>query len=173
MRLRHRPQRRKACDQVPIHGEQPLEASRNAVAERLWAVPAERDKAGQGYRIPLTDPVLTILRQRRELATDDGYIFPTRSRRTLRQLLRSLGYTNITIHGFRSSFADWATESTGFATEIREATLGHRLGSEVARSYTRTDLLDRRRRLLEAWAAYISAPSPRTGAEIVTIGAGR
>jgi integrase len=140
--------------------------------ERLWSIPPERDKTGEGYRIPLADPALAILAQRRELATDD-YVFPIRSRSTLRQLLRGLGHTDITVHGFRSSFSDWAAERTSFPAEIREAALGHKIASTVERAYRRSDLLDKRRRLLEAWAAYIATPSPRTGAEIVTIGVGR
>jgi integrase len=140
---------------------------------RLWTIPAERDKAGQEHRVPLSDPVLKILARQREIASDDGCIFAIRTRSALRGLLRSLGYPNVTTHGFRAGFANWAAETTGFATEIREGVLGHRVASAVQRAYTRTDLFDKRRQLLQAWAAYLATPSPRTGAEVVSIGAGR
>ena len=140
--------------------------------ERLWSVPPERDKTGEGYRIPLTDPALALLTQRRELATDD-FIFSIRSRSALRRLLGALGYAGVTAHGFRGAFSDWAAECTSFPTEIREGALGHKVASVVERAYRRSDLLDKRRRLLEMWATYIATPSPRTSAEIVAIGAGR
>jgi integrase len=141
-------------------------------SERLWSIPAERDKTGQEHRVPLSDPALALLARQRETATDGGFVFAVRTRSALRGLLRSLGCA-ATTHGFRSTFTDWAAECTSAPTEIREGALGHKVASAVERAYRRTDLLSKRRRLLEAWATYIATPSPRTGAEIVTIGAGR
>jgi integrase len=70
--------------------------------------------------------------------------------------LHALGESNVTVHGFRSSFSDWAHERTTFSAEIIELSLAHAVGNAVARAYRRTDLFDRRRALMTAWADFVA-----------------
>src|SRR5262249_57904561 len=79
------------------------------------------------------------------------------------KLLKSLGHGDITVHGFRSSFRDWAGESTNFAREVCEAALAHATGDRVEQAYRRGDALEKRRRLMEAWADYCGRPAAETG----------
>ncbi|MFK7942661.1 MAG: tyrosine-type recombinase/integrase [Paracoccaceae bacterium] len=122
-----------------------------------WGIPPERMKAQNGHRVPLSDPVLDILRHVEPLP--DTLVFPSSkvgrplSDMTLSAVLRRLG-VDATVHGFRSTFRDWAEEQTDFAHEIKEAALAHRVSNAVERAYRRTDLFDRRRELMNAWAAF-------------------
>ena len=70
------------------------------------------------------------------------------------QLLKRMGYEHVTVHGFRSTFKDWAAECTNYPFEVRETALAHRVGDAVVRAYQRTDLFDRRRELMDAWGRY-------------------
>ncbi|MCA0930660.1 MULTISPECIES: site-specific integrase [Ruegeria] len=129
------------------------------VNARLWTIPAERMKGGQVHRVPLTGEMLAILEPLRALASD--YVFEGQKRHqplsnmSMLMLLRRMRKDGVTVHGFRSSFRDWAAESANAPRELAEAALAHQVGSDVERAYARSDLLDRRRELVERWSRFL------------------
>ena len=126
--------------------------------ERLWTIPADRMKAKREHRVPLTDDALAVLKRVRGL--DAEIIFPGQKRgkglsnMAMTQLMRRLDHGDVTVHGFRSSFRDWAEERGGMPREIAELSLAHEVGSAVERAYRRSDLLSKRRTLMERWARF-------------------
>ncbi|WP_237217992.1 tyrosine-type recombinase/integrase [Ruegeria lacuscaerulensis] len=126
---------------------------------RLWTIPAERMKGGQVHRVPLTDEMLAILEPLRALASD--YVFEGQKRHqplsnmSMLMLLRRMRHDGVTVHGFRSSFRDWAAEAANAPREVAEAALAHQVGSDVERAYARSDLLERRMVLMEGWSNYL------------------
>jgi integrase len=135
-------------------------------ATQVWTVPAERMKAGRSHRVPLTQEAIDILVQRRDDfgAPEQGFVFPSDlikgaalSDMTLSAVLRRLGRNDLTVHGFRSTFRDWAAELTDHSRELAEAALAHVVGDATERAYRRGDVLDKRRRLMEDWAAFLTA----------------
>jgi integrase len=128
------------------------------VDQRVWIIPAERMKAGREHRVPLSDRAMEVMT--RMAAIRVGYhVFPGAkpgcplSTMALAMVLRRM-QVPVTVHGFRSSFRDWAAEQTDFANEVAEMALAHAVSNEVERAYRRGDLFDKRRRLMEEWAAY-------------------
>ena len=126
----------------------------------LWTIPATRMKAAVEHRVPLSDAALAVLDEAHMIADPSGLVFPSVTGRamsdsTLSKLLRENGVAAVP-HGFRSSFRDWAAECTPFAREVMEAALAHRIPDAVEAAYFRSDLLERRRELMERWAAYIA-----------------
>lgn len=137
------------------------------LAERLWRVPVEegRGKSGRIHIVPLTAAVIDILeRARKHKRGDSELVFPGVMRgkqlsdNTLRKVAIDMGYP-ITAHGFRSTFADWVNEQTSFPREVREAALAHVNQNKVEASYSRTDYLEKRRPMMEAWADYCAGAS--------------
>ena len=134
-------------------------------AAGVWTVPASRMKAGREHRVPLSDAALAVLKAAAPLRDDTrgGWVFPgARAGRPLSNmvflmLLRRMGLGDLTAHGFRSTFRDWAGE-TGQPADIAEASLAHTLGSKVQSAYQRGDLLERRRALMTAWASFCAGP---------------
>lgn len=124
--------------------------------EKLWVIPAERMKGGFQHRVPLTDEMIRILQPMKAMASIFVFEGLRRNRplsnMSMLMLLRRMGRGEFTVHGFRSSFRDWASEENGASREVAEATLAHQVGSEVERAYARSDLLLRRRNLMEAWS---------------------
>jgi integrase len=126
---------------------------------KVWAVPAERMKAGQLHRVPLPAAALKIL-ERLKGRSVSGYIFPGGkkeaglSNMAMLKLLQRMGRSDLTVHGFRSTFKDWAAEQTSFPREVSEAALAHAIEDKVEAAYRRGELMEKRRRLMEAWAAY-------------------
>ncbi len=129
---------------------------------KLWSVPAHRMKAGRDHRAPLSDAAMTILKAIAPLQPEgDGsaFLFPGQrpnrplSAMAMEMLLRRQG-KDITVHGFRSSFRDWAAEETSYPREVAEAALAHVVGDATERAYRRGDALEKRRALMEAWASY-------------------
>ena len=126
---------------------------------KVWTIPARRMKAGREHRVPLSGRALTILDEA-EKARRGRFIFPgprgdqPLSDMALTMLLRRMNVTDATVHGFRSSFRDWAGEVTSFSREIAEAALAHTVGDKVERAYRRGDALEQRRKLMEAWASF-------------------
>lgn len=124
---------------------------------KIWTIPADRMKAARPHRVPLTKHLETILEKLRETRGDNPYLFPgTKPKKQLSAMsltmqLRRLNVENVTVHGFRSSFRDWAAEETHFAREIAEAALAHVIGDATERAYRRGDALERRRKLMSAW----------------------
>lgn len=150
---------------------------------KVWTVPASRMKAKRAHQVPLSEPALAILKRVRPLAvTLDGEpdpmapLFPGRRRAlpmsnmTLIMLLRRMGRGDLTVHGFRSSFRDWAAERTAFAGEIAEMALAHLVGTRVEQAYRRSTAFEKRAQLMEAWARFCTMPA--VPAEVVPLHAG-
>lgn len=134
-------------------GEVDLEA-------KIWSVPADRMKAGVIHEVPLSDAALKVLATVNEdnLKPTD-YVFPaprggSLSDMALSQLLKRMGHSDITVHGFRSTFRDWAGETTQFGREEIEMALAHTVASSVERAYRRGRALEKRCELMTAWAQY-------------------
>jgi integrase len=127
---------------------------------RTWTVPAGRMKSEEGHIVPLCARSLEILREMRKQDPDSKYIFPGRKRgqplsnMAMSNLLLRMEYTEVTVHGFRSSFSDWAGETTNFQDTVIEMSLAHKIEDEVKAAYRRGALLLKRRRLLELWEKY-------------------
>jgi integrase len=127
--------------------------------KKIWTLPPHRTKAGREHRIPLSERAAAILRQLAESRTGD-FVFPGQrkdrplSAWTMHMALRRMKADAVTVHGFRSSFRDWGGNETHFPREVVETALAHAIGSEVERAYRRSDALEKRRELMEAWAAY-------------------
>jgi integrase len=136
---------------------------------KVWIVPPGRMKAGIEHRVPLTDRALVILKTMKAVARGE-YVFPShRSDRPLSgtacaMLLRRMKIVNATVHGFRSAFRDWCGEMTHFPREVAEAALAHAVGDATERAYRRGDALDKRRKLMDAWAAFLE---PRAASNVV------
>jgi integrase len=139
----------------------------------IWAVPAERMKADREHRVPLSRPALLILLKLAEVRDGSGLIFFGRVRgkplsdMTLTALVRRMGYADLTVHGFRSTFRDWVADG-GDPADAAERALAHVIGNKVRGAYERTDLLDVRRKLMADWAAYLD----RAPAEVVALRVG-
>jgi integrase len=139
----------------------------------VWAVPAERMKAKREHRVPLVPTVIELLRG---LPREDGnpFIFigakkgAGLSKSPMPDTLRLMGRGAVTVHGFRSTFRDWAAEQTNYPREIAEHALAHSVGDATERAYRRGDALTKRRSLMEAWARYCMSP-PVTAADVVPI----
>jgi|APTNR8051073442_1049403.scaffolds.fasta_scaffold05222_2 integrase len=132
-----------------------------------WHVPAHRMKGHVPHVVPLSDQAITVLEQAQALRTSDDpatLVFPGGrddrpiSDMTLTMLLRRMGVA-ATVHGFRSSFRDWAGESTNFPREIAEMCLAHTVGNAVERAYRRSDLREKRRAMMAAWGAFCDRDS--------------
>lgn len=124
----------------------------------LWTIPADRMKAGRMHRVPLTAPVVELIKT---LPTQSEFLFPGMkpnkplSNMAMMQVLRRMSVEGVTVHGFRSSFRDWAADVAHAPREIAEAALAHQIGSEVERAYRRGDALERRRELMAAWSSFV------------------
>jgi integrase len=130
--------------------------------DKTWTVPAARMKAHREHRVPLSPPALAILGEMR----GDAFVFPggkagePLSRMAFWRLLRRMGRGDLTAHGFRATFKTWASERTSFQNEIVEASLAHTIGGKVEQAYRRGDMFEKRRRLMQQWAAFcLSAPA--------------
>jgi integrase len=130
------------------------------IEARVWTVPAERAKSGRLHRVPLTARAIELLEEARLFSHGKGLIFPSVTGRSIHagtasKLLRKNGIDAVP-HGFRSSFRDWCGE-TGQPREVAEAALAHVVKNQVEAAYARSDLFERRRELMEAWAQYVSS----------------
>lgn len=134
--------------------------------QAVWTVPAARMKANKVHRVPLVPRCVEILTQVRSMFPDAAVLFPGRSDRlplsnmAFLMMLRREGY-EVTAHGFRSAFRDWAAECTNFPREVCEMALAHTVQNKVEAAYRRGDLLDKRRDLMIAWSDYISNKNGR------------
>ena len=135
--------------------------------QRTWIVPADRMKSGREHRVPLSSGANAILAEMLQIRQNE-YVFPGMKQgrpladKALLLLVRALR-PGFTVHGFRSTFKDWCAECTSFPTFVSEAALAHVVADKVEAAYRRTDLLEKRRKLMEAWASYCE----RTSAEVV------
>jgi integrase len=128
----------------------------------VWTIPAQHTKTNTALRIPLCQRSLELA-----TAAGNGFLFRGKhggalAKMAMDLLLQRMGYRGrATPHGFRSTFRDWAAEQTNFPNHVVEMALGHAIGSKVEAAYRRGDLFDKRRRLMDAWAAYCaSTPAP-------------
>lgn len=121
-------------------------------------------KAGREHRVPLCARAVELLERAAKASTtgsDQGWIFPGQqagrpiSNMAFTMLLRRMGRTEITTHGFRSAFRDWAGETTDTPREIAEAALAHTVGNETERAYRRGDSFEKRRQLMERWGEFV------------------
>jgi integrase len=143
------------------------------MAQKIRIVPAERMKSKREHRVPLSLSAISILEVMKSRREND-YVFPGGRRHVLSNtsmlmLLRRMGRGDLTTHGFRSSFRDWAAETTTFPSEVVEMALAHAVSGKVEAAYRRGDLFEKRRRLMNAWADFCTAPSIKA-AKIVPIG---
>jgi len=126
---------------------------------KIWTVPAARMKAGKDHEIPLSDRAVSVLRGLHEKRLSD-FIFPGAkpgkplSNMAMTAVMRRMECGAFTVHGFRSSFRDWAGDATSFPRDIAEMALAHKVGDAVEQAYRRSSALAKRRKLMEAWASY-------------------
>ncbi len=137
------------------------------LSARVWTVPAARMKGNKEHRVPLSDAAVAVLRQMAEIR-ESVLVFPGHRRSTLNyhslhNLLDRMGRGDLTAHGFRSTFRDWAAECTNFPNHVVEMALAHSIGDAVEAAYRRGDLFDKRRKLMDAWAAYCEKPTGTVG----------
>jgi integrase len=136
-----------------------------------WTIPAARMKAAREHRVPLSPPALAILREQEKLQDGSRLVFlgqrhgTPMSDMTLSAVLKRMDRGEITVHGFRSCFRDWCAEATDHPAYVAEMALAHSAGSAVEKAYRRGDLFDKRRQLMDEWAAYLARPP----AEIVPL----
>ncbi len=129
--------------------------------KRLWICPAERMKTGEEHRVPLTDEMLAIIEPLK--AMESKYVFEGQKRHqplsnmSMLMLLRRMQVEGVTVHGFRSTFRDWAAEEANAPREVAEKSLAHSVGSDVERAYARSDLLEKRRALMRMWSQYVTS----------------
>ena len=127
--------------------------------KNIWTVPAMRMKAGREHRVPLPPRAIVILKKLAKLKQGD-FVFEGQRRNkplsgmAMQMMLRRMKIDDATVHGFRSSFRDWAGNVTNFPREITEMALSHVIGDKAEQAYRRSDALDKRRKLMEAWANY-------------------
>ena len=126
---------------------------------KIWTVPAHRMKAGREHRVPLSQRAAAILVRLTKHRSSD-FVFPGQRRdkplsnMAMEMMLRRMKIENATVHGFRSSFRDWAGNETGYPRELIETALAHVIGDKAEQAYRRSDALEKRRDLMEAWAGY-------------------
>ncbi len=130
---------------------------------KIWTVPAERMKLKKEHRVPLSERAMELLTPLLELRTSE-YIFPGQkpgrplSGMAFAMLMRRMKADQYTPHGFRSAFRDWAGDKTSFQREVAEAALAHKVGDATELAYRRSDALEKRRALMEAWARFCDVP---------------
>lgn len=141
--------------------------------KKVWTIPAQRMKAGHAHRIPLTERALDILKS---LPRVGPHVFPGNAKgkplssMAMSMQLRRMKREDITVHGFRSTFRDWASEQTSFPHETCEHALAHRISDRAEAAYRRGDQFEKRRKLMEAWAAWCDA---KAGDNVVALNAAR
>lgn len=143
---------------------------------KVWTIRGERMKAGRAHRVPLPAGAVAVLEAMRKAYPKSEWVFPGASLRTDREptlssmalpmTLRRMNRADLTAHGFRSTFRDWAAETTNFPREAAEAALAHAIGDKVEAAYRRGDLFEKRRQLMDAWGAYCAPPATERGAVV-------
>jgi integrase len=135
--------------------------------EATWTIPAQRMKAGREHRVPLSKPALAVLQSLDLLRTNTGPVFPGQKlKRPLTDMgltrpLDRMGRSDLTVHGFRSTFRDWAAETTGYPNHVVEQALAHAIGSAIEAAYRRGDLFTKRIALMNEWANYLERPQAK------------
>jgi integrase len=146
------------------------------LAEKTWTISAERMKGDREHRVPLSDRALEILGEM-QILRQGKLIFPgyragrPLSHGAMLRVLDAMSRGDLTVHGFRSSFRDWAAECTNFASEVCEAALAHAVENKAEAAYRRGDLFEKRRQLMASWARYCATPA--IGAGVVPLAIAR
>jgi len=127
------------------------------LASKVWTIPGERMKAGREHRVPLSERAIALI-ERVLVCHESEYVFPGERRAMLSNmamdmLLRRMN-SNVTVHGFRSTFRDWAADYTNFSNEVCEAALAHAIANKAEAAYRRSDLFEKRRKLMETWGQF-------------------
>jgi integrase len=142
-------------------------------AEKMWKIPADRMKASREHRVPLSDRAIEILESiPREAKNPFVFIGPRRaglSNMAMAAVLKRMNRDDITVHGFRSTFRDWAAERTNFSNHIVEMALAHVVGNKVEAAYRRGDLLNKRRRLMAEWAKFCANEPIQTRDNVIAM----
>ena len=124
---------------------------------KIWTIPAIRMKAEREHKVPLSPQALKILNDMAAIRIN-GHVFPNNtkglSNMAMLTLLRRMGRADITVHGFRSTFRDWAAESTAYTGEVVEMALAHAIKNQAEAAYRRGDLLEKRSRLMADWGRH-------------------
>jgi integrase len=145
--------------------------------DKVWTLPSDRTKNGKPFRVPLSRPALDLLASLpREVGSDIVFLgSKTERSSSTRSLLSLVERMNVTgnVHGLRSTFADWAHERSGAENMVIELCMGHTVGSAVERAYRRTDLMEKRRRLMEQWAEFCMFGEPAASGDKVVAMRGR
>jgi len=143
-----------------------------------WAIPADRMKGDREHRVPLSEPAIEILREMaaaRLTVDPNALIFPGHdpkrplSDMSLTAVLRRMKRGDLTAHGFRSTFRDWAAEATAYPAELAEMALSHAVGNKVEAAYRRGDLFEKRRRLMDDWATFCATPSLVENSNVIAL----
>lgn len=141
-----------------------------SLKEKTWLVRGDRMKARRDHRVPLSDQAVKLLEVMGEAFGQEGFIFPGQkagrplSGMALAMVLRRMERKDITVHGFRSAFRDWASETTAFPLEVGEMALSHAISNKTEAAYRRGDLFEKRRRLMKAWANRCDQRKPKGNA---------
>jgi integrase len=138
---------------------------------KIWIVPANRMKAGREHRVPLSNRAAAILKQLLPMRIGE-FVFQGHQRgrplsnMAMIMVLRRMKIKDVTVHGFRSSFRDWAGNVSSFPRELAETALSHVIGDKAEQAYRRSDALEKRRKLMEAWTSYCE---PKVQGNIVSL----
>jgi integrase len=147
-----------------------LMARPSEIADGVWTVPGTRMKGGKEHRVPLS-------KRASEVASggSGSYLFPSHhpdkplSHMTMLMLLKYMGHDDYTVHGFRSAFKDWCRDRTRFDNYVVEAALSHTFGDRVEQAYARSDVLEKRRELMNAWAKFCATPPAKGTGKVVPL----
>ena len=132
----------------------------------VWTRPPERMKAGEEHRVPLSRRALKIIKTLHEARGESEFVFVGQkaaaplSTMALAMVICRMKLEGVTVHGFRSTFRDWAAERTNFPNEVCEAALAHVIENKTEAAYRRGDLFDKRRKLMDSWATYCATSKP-------------
>jgi integrase len=146
--------------------------------DKVWKIPAGRMKAQKEHRVPLSHRAAAILEEMQAfhpLGGNDVFVFPGNKRgkplsnMAFLMLLRRMSCGDLTAHGFRSTFRDWVAERTNFPAEVAEMALAHSVSDKTVAAYNRTDLFDRRRRLMATWGSYCATQKMATESGVVNL----
>jgi integrase len=141
------------------------------LAAKTWTIPKERMKAKREHIVPLSSSAFKVLAELAPLRRSDGFVFPGMkagkplSNMGMLTTLARMGRSDLTVHGFRSTFRDWVAERTNFPGEVAEAALAHTIENATEAAYRRGDLLEKRRKLMEAWGGFVTTP-PADGQKV-------
>jgi integrase len=137
--------------------------------ERLWTAPAEHMKLKREHVVPLCERAMELLD-----GASESYLFPSPSHpekhlsnMAMLMVLDRMGYGHVTVHGFRSTFKDWTRDRTRFENYVSEAALAHASGDKIEAAYARSDVLDKRRKLMDGWAAFCASSPEGAGKDVV------